>query len=215
MTFTKEMGMAFFRCKTALVLLTLLAASMASAQSRGGLFVEPMLTLESSDSKIKTSTWPGFTDTSGKMEGFGLGLRLGGHFADVLFLAADLRYDRSTFKDSSYGKATSPGYNYGLTFGGQTPFLGVRVWGTGIFGGEVDPESGDNGLDVKFQDGRGYRVGAGLHIAVVALSLEYQEIKYGKTVLQKAPIVGGINEASDVDFERKGVVLSLSFPVEL
>lgn len=223
---------SFFQQHAAVMLIALLAGTFASAQeagsssagttsssrsSGGGLFIEPMITGESSDSKIKTSQLAPavFGDTEGKVEGAGLGLRFGGHVADVFFVAADARYSRPTFKDSSYDNATSPGYNYGLTVGGQTPYFGVRVWGTGVFGGEMDPAAGANSFDVKFRDARGYRVGGGVHFAAVAVNLEYQELTYGNTQVQNAPIVGGINEVTDVDFEQKGAILSLSFPVEL
>lgn len=189
--------------------------SSPSRGSGGGLFIEPMITGESSDSTIKTSQLPFLTDTSGKVEGAGLGLRLGGHVADVFFVAADARYSRPNFKDSSYSNASTAGYNYGLTVGGQTPFFGVRVWGTGVLGGEMDPAAADNGFDVKFRDARGYRVGGGVHFAAVAVNLEYQELTYGNTQVEGLPVVGGINEVSDVDFQQKGAILSLSFPVEL
>lgn len=185
------------------------------ARNAAGLFVEPMLLGSVSDTEIKTSQLPIITDdTSGRLETAGLGMRLGGHIGEVVFLAADARYNRSRFTDSFYNSADSAGYNYGATLGVQTPFAGVRVWGTQVLGGEMDPAAGNSGLDVKFQGARGYRVGAGLHFAALALSLEYEDLTYGNTNIQSLGSLTA-NQDVDVDFTQRGTILSLSFPVEL
>lgn len=179
-----------------------------------GLFVEPMIVGESSDTSIKTSSLPLLSDTSGSLKGGGLGLRLGGHVGEVVFLAADGRYNRNDFNDSTYEKTSSAGYNYGATLGAQTPFFGIRVWGTNVFGGDVDPAAGARGVDVKFTGARGYRVGGGIHIAAVAVNLEYQDLTYGNTQIQSFGNQA-VNEDTKIDFTQRGTILSLSFPMEL
>lgn len=183
-------------------------------RSAAGVFVEPMLVGESSDTAIKTSALPLLSDTSGSLKGGGLGLRLGAHLGEVVFLAADGRYNKNDFNDSTYQKTSSTGYNYGATLGAQTPFLGIRVWATNVLGGEVDPAAGARGVDVKFNSGRGYRVGAGVHVAAVAVNLEYQDLNYGSTTIQSfgdQPL----NDETKIDFTQRGTILSLSFPMEL
>lgn len=183
--------------------------------SNSGLFIEPMILASREDSEIKTSQLPVINDdTSGRIEGAGLGLRLGGHVADVLFLAADARYNRSTFQDSFYQNATSTASNLGATLGVQTPLFGIRLWGTSVLAGEMDPEAGIDGLDLKFKDARGYRVGGGVHFAALAVNLEYEDLTYQNTDIQSYGILNATG-SSDVDMTQRGTVVSLSFPFEL
>lgn len=181
-----------------------------------GLFIEPIAQYTQVDSEIKTSQLPIIrNDTSGAVEGAGLGLRLGAHAFDILFLGADGRYSKLKFKDSAYGDVDEgSAYNYGPTIGLQTPLFGIRVWGTYVMGGEFDPGAGANRVDVKFQDARGSRVGAGIRVAMLSVNLEYEDLKYDKTNVES---VGNLNvdSVSDVDFGSKGYLLSLSFPLSL
>lgn len=187
----------------------------ADRRDAGGFFIEPMLIAGLDDSEIKTSQLPIVTDdTSGRVETAGLGLRFGGHLGEVFFLTADGRYNRINFRDSFYDSASGYASNYGVTLGGQTPFFGVRVWGTSVLGGEMDPGSGASGLDVKFNNARGYRVGAGLHVAAVAVNIEYQDLTYGSSTVQSVGSLG-VGGDVDVDMTQRGTQLSLSFPVEL
>lgn len=201
---------------TALFAATLFGVTHAHARTgSGGLFVEPLLQYEDSKSEIKSSQLPLVTDdTSGTLKGPGLGLRLGGHVADIVFIAADARYSKIDLNDSFYEKASSTGYNYGVTLGAQTPLLGIRVWGTAVLGGELDPEAGVSDLDLKFKDAKGYRVGAGVHFAAVAVNLEYQDLKYDKTEIQSWGSLTA-NNTTDVDSTQKGLILSVGFPIEL
>lgn len=191
------------------------AMPRADERSRGGAFVEPMLIYTQNETSIKTSQLPVLTDdTSGTVRDAAIGGRLGFHLGEIFFLAADGRYGRSRFEDSSYRTADSVMYNYGVTGGLQTPFAGIRVWGTSILGGEFDPQAGSQNVDVRFNDGRGYRVGAGLHIAAVSVNLEYQDLTYGNSEIQS---IGdfNVNENTDVDMSQTGYSLSIGFPIEL
>ncbi|HRO68424.1 MAG TPA: hypothetical protein PL182_12715 [Pseudobdellovibrionaceae bacterium] len=204
-----------FAATTALFAAVLFGGALAHAQKGGGLFVEPLLQYEDSKSEIKSSQLPLVTDdSSGTLKGPGLGLRLGGHVADIVFIAADARYMKTDLNDSFYEKAAATGYNYGVTLGAQTPLFGIRVWGTAVLGGELDPEAGVSDLDLKFKDAKGHRVGAGIHFAAVAVNLEYQDLKYDKTEIQSWGSLTA-NNTTDVDSTQKGLILSVGFPIEL
>ena len=79
---------------------------------------------------------------------------------------------------------------------------------------EMDPEAGIDGLDLKFKDARGYRVGGGVHFAALAVNLEYEDLTYQNTDIQSYGILNATG-SSDVDMTQRGTVVSLSFPFEL
>lgn len=184
-------------------------------RSSGGFYVEPMLIYTQDDTSIKTSQLPIITDdTSGKVTATSLGARVGAHVADIFFIGADGRYGRSRMQDSFYESADASIYNYGITAGVQTPIFGVRLWGTSILGGEFDPASGVQNLDLKFKNARGYRVGAGVHVLAFSLSLEYQDLNYSDTEVQS---LGNLqaNRTIGVDAAQNGYSLSIGFPIEM
>jgi hypothetical protein len=185
------------------------------AIDRGGLFVEPILSVSREDSTIKTGQLPIVTDdTSGTMEGLGVGARVGGHISEILALGVDGRYSRMRFNDSFYEASEGDMYNIGPSVVLQTPIFGVRLLGTYIMAGQFNPGSGVQGLDAKFTDARGYRLGAGVHFAAVSVNVEYQNLRFNSTEIESFGSLG-INSAANVDFENDGYTLSLSFPVEL
>lgn len=207
----------------AIVLSTVLLAAPAfgaegdgeGEKAGGGFFVEPMLTLSREDADIKTSTIPLFDDTSGIVNSYGVGAKVGMHINDVFFAGLDGRFNRSKIDDSSYGSASGNAYNIGATAGVQMPVVGLRVFGTYVPFGQFDPQSGSQGVDVKFKKAKGFRVGAGFRIASVSLNLEYQELKYDDTEVQSVGSSGAINGTTGVDYETKGWVASVSFPLDL
>lgn len=189
--------------------------SESHTRSRGGLFVEPMLIYSKNDSTIKTSQLPLITDdTSGTINDAAIGARLGVHIGEVFILAADGRYGKSRFQDSSYQTADASNYNYGATAMVQTPVVGIQLFGTYILGGVFDPAAGNQNIDLKFTDARGYRVGAGLHIMAISLNLEYQDITYNNSIIESAGSVA-LNRQTSVDANQRGYALSLGFPIEL
>lgn len=192
-------------------LLISLFATSSYAVSSGGFYVEPMVTYEGS-SKTELD-WPSpFDNSTGSSEGLGVGARLGMHASEIVFLAADVRYSKPQFKDSTNGlDAAATQYNYGVTLGAQTPVLGIRVWGSYIIGSELNPDE-DNGVDVNFTDGKGYRVGAGVHFAFVSVNLEYQDLKYDKTKIEGGGVFSG--SELDTDLTNKSYILSVGFPIE-
>ena len=195
------------------VILSLVVSQVANAEElhAGGLFVEPAVTYETG--KVDVSYSSPLSDSSEDLKGFGLGLRIGGHVYESVFLAVDGRYSRPTYDSSALGdSATANAYNAGLTLGVQTPVAGLRVWGTYILTGSLDPEK-INSVDVKFNDLKGYRIGAGLYIASFSVNLEYQDAKYDSTTVQElGPLSGNFDSITGRD---KSYILSVSFPVSL
>lgn len=200
---------------TLILMLTVsLGATTARADEKGGLFVEPMVTYEGhSDTSID---WPApFTNSTGSVEGFGVGARLGFHVGEIFFLGAEGRYSKPTFKDSSNNlSADADAYNYGLVAGVQAPVWGLRVWGSWIAGGELNPKE-DNSVDFKFKDGQGYRIGAGIHLSIVSLNLEYQNMKYGTTEVEQLGPFATNTTFGDSELKNESYILSVSFPIEL
>jgi hypothetical protein len=183
-------------------------AAKAAELSKGGLFLEPSVTYTSGE--MKTS-YPVFNDSTEKTKGFGLGLRLGFHVYESVFIGADARYSMLDFDSSALnGNADANAYNYGVTLGAQTPLAGLRVWGTYILGGEIDPKEINN-VDIKFKDLKGYRVGAGFYVAMVSINLEYQDAKYDK--LESTQGITGTTDS--ITGDDKAWIASVSFPVSL
>lgn len=177
----------------------------------GGLFVEPMLTYQTGNVNIN---WPApLKDSDESLKGFGLGVRLGGHIYESVFIGVDGRYAKPTYDSSALGASGSAdAYDAGVTLGVQTPLYGIRVWGTYILTGTLNPEE-IKGVDAKFSDLKGYRVGAGIYVKSVSINLEYQDAKYDTTTIEKAgPLSGNLD---GIDGHNKSYILSLSFPVTL
>jgi len=184
-----------------------------AADGAMGLFVEPMVTFELGNSSVN---YPSpLSSSTGTIEGLGIGARAGVHLLEVLFVGLDGRYAMPRFRDStaSYDtRATSA--NWGPVVGAQMPIVGLRVWGSYIVGGEMNPEESGS-LDVKFQKGTGYRVGAGFRIMFVSLNLEYQQLKYGQTTLERVGPFSGASALDNVQLDNKSWIASVSMPFEL
>jgi hypothetical protein len=188
-------------------------SSTKSDEPRIGLFIEPSLTYERSDTSVN---YPApFSNSSGKADGFGIGARLGIHLKEVFFLGLDGRYSMPTFKDSSVSyDAKSVSTNWGPVAGLQMPNLGLRVWGGVILGGSLNPDR-SGGLDINFKDTSGYRVGAGFRLLPISLNLEYQHLKYGQTILEQIGPFSTSTTFNNVTLENNSWVASASFPLEL
>ncbi|AZZ37491.1 hypothetical protein CIK05_12035 [Bdellovibrio sp. qaytius] len=181
-----------------------------TAQAESGFFLEPMVTYQNLKADI---TYPNtfLSDSSGEVKGIGLGLRAGGHVLDTIFLAADLRYAQPRYKDSNF-EADAKATNYGVVLGVQMPIAGLRLWATYIVDGNLDPKE-DNNVDLKFTEAHGQRFGAGLHVATFSVNLEYQNVKYGSTELEKLGPFTNISAQDNIDLTEKGFVASVSFPI--
>ncbi|MBL7543300.1 MAG: hypothetical protein JNL11_05760 [Bdellovibrionaceae bacterium] len=184
-------------------------------RSEGGLFIEPMLLTVQEDSTIKTSQLPIITDdTSGTSSGFGVGLRFGGHVSEVFLLGVDARYTKMRMSDSFYESADSNAYNIAPVVGVQTPYYGIRLLAGYVVAGENNPDAGVQGLNLKFTEATGWRVGAGIHIAAVSVNVEYQDLTYNATQVESLGSLN-VNNTTSVDANNRGYTVSLSFPVEL
>lgn len=176
-----------------------------------GFFVEPGLTFERGDSKV---TYP-FDSSSGRVQGFGALLRAGGHVGDIFFAGLDGRISRPHFTDSSFGtESYANQWNWGLFVGAQTPWWGIRVWGTYVIGSELDPDA-DKSFDVKFTEGNGFRFGLGGRVYFFAVNLEYQEIVYDSTRLQSVGSQNTNLSFTGTEEKNKAFILSASFPFSL
>lgn len=201
--------------KKILFLVSLITFSAgALAENDSGLFVEPMLTWERGRGDVN---FPApFSSADTELDGFGVGLRFGGHVYNSIFLGVDGRYSMPTFKDNKLKMDTdAKSWNVGPVVGVQMPTaIALRVWAGWIVGGEVDPDR-DQSVDAKFKSGQGYRVGAGVKLGFASLNVEYQNVKYDDTVLQEVGIFTPNTTRGDVELSNESMVLSVSFPVAI
>lgn len=193
---------------TLLFLSGLFLTPTAFAQS--GFFFEPMVTYQDLKADIEyPNTF--LSDSSGEVKGTGLGVRAGGHVLDTVFLAADVRYAQPKYKDSNF-ESEAKAMNYGVVLGLQMPIAGLRLWATYIVDGSLDPKE-DNSVDLKFKEAKGQRFGAGLHVAMFSVNIEYQNVKYNSTELEKIGPFANVNAQDSIDLTEKGLVASVSFPI--
>ena len=184
---------------------------MVPAAHAAGILFEPAVTYEFGDTTV---TYPQpVSNSTGKATGLGFGARVGFNFADVFFATLDGRYAMPQFKDSSVSyDAKAVATNWGPTLGFRLPIVGFRVWGTYVAGAEMNPEQSGY-FDVKFTEGKGYRVGGGFGFILFNLNLEYQQIKYDKTTFEQVgPFVG--SSSNNVTLEDKTWLVSASFPLD-
>jgi hypothetical protein len=182
--------------------------------SKGGFFIEPLIMASTEDNATRPTAIPNVGNSSGRVDGYGAGLKLGGHVSEALVLGVDARYSRSNLNDPFFASATADAYNVGPTIALQTPYAGIRLLGTYVLAGEVNPTAGTSGLDLRFRDARGWRLGAGLYIRRVGVNLEYQDLTYSGADVQS---FGSIPVSNDVrvDTGSRGYALSLTFPIAL
>lgn len=180
--------------------------------NEAGLFVEPMLTYERGKADLDLPT--PFNSSDSTVNGFGLGLRLGLHVYESVFVGIDGRYSRPKYKnDDTRVDRLANSYNFGPIVGIQMPTpIAARVWGSYIMGGEMDVAQ-DGDVDYKFKKGEGYRIGGGIKLAAVSLNLEYQDIKYDETELSDASIFSGTT--SNAQQTNQSVIFSVSFPISI
>ncbi len=177
-----------------------------------GLFVEPAVTYETSDSSVDYP--PPASNSTGHINGYGVGARLGIHVFDIVFVGVDGRYAQPHYTDSSGYDASTVSSNWGPVVGIQMPVVGLRIWGAAVVDGEINPES-SHGYDLKFNQATGYRVGAGFQFVAVSLNVEYQDLKYSNTNLQGiGPFAPGTN-LDNTELKNKSWIASISFPIAL
>ncbi len=184
--------------------------------SKGGFFIEPLIFASQEDTSVNTSQLPIINnDTSGEARGYGVGLRFGGHVHEAVLLGLDARYAKLRMTDSTfYDDVNADVYNIAPMVGLQTPLWGIRLMAGYVVAGENNPDAGSQGVDLKFKEAQGWRLGAGVHIAAVGINLEYQDLKYNSTEVESLGPVA-VNNNTSVDADTKGYSLSVSFPIEL
>lgn len=189
-------------------------ATPSDDKAQGLIFVEPGLALTFGSET--TGEIENVDDTSGKANGFGLLGRAGFHVREVFLLGLDARYSWLKFEDSGLnGSADAAAFNYGPFVGLQMPNYGLRIWGTYVIDGTLDPKAINTNLgnvDAKASDANGYRVGAGLRLQAFSVNLEYQNLKYGQ-VEKQGGILPGTWDA--VKLKDESWIASVSFPLEL
>lgn len=183
-----------------------------SSTLKSGLFIEPSITYDLGGS---TTDYPSpFQKADGDINGFGLGARLGVHVQDALFAGIDGRFSFPTFKENTLNYDTNAkALNLAPVIGFQMPDIGIRVWGSYILLASLDPDA-KNGLDLKYSDGTGYRIGAGFRVAMVSLNLEYQHLKYDKTTLESIGSFTTNSSFNNVKLSSNSWIVSVSSPLE-
>lgn len=181
--------------------------------SKVGIFVEPIISYEVGTAAVD---FPApFTPSSGSAEGLGLGAKLGMHFSEVFFVAVDGRFSMPRYQDSSVlYDAKSYSTTWGPQIGVQMPDLGIRVWGTLVLDGELNPDQSGS-FDVKFKKANGFRIGTGFRMAAVSLNIEYQQLKYGESTLEQIGPFSSGSTFDQVNLVNNSWIASVSFPLEL
>lgn len=182
--------------------------------NKGGLFIEPMLTYEKGEGDVKFPSPFGSADTDST--GFGVGARLGFHVLESVFIGADGRYSMLNFEDDQVKTdADAKAWNVSPVVGIQMPTtLGIRLWGSYIMAGELDPDK-DNNVDLRFSEARGYRLGGGLKLGHVSLNLEYEALTYDKTNVDEIGTFTSGYSRDDIELDNSSWILSVSFPFTL
>ncbi|MGZ3774528.1 MAG: outer membrane beta-barrel protein [Pseudobdellovibrionaceae bacterium] len=190
------------------ILIILISVLFGMKTQASGLFLEPAITYETGNNDI---TWPAPLSTStGTIKGLGVDLKLGVDFDSVVFIALDGSYSKVKFENSATNySADAISTLYGLVVGGQFPIVGLRGWAGYIFNGTLDPDQSGS-YDVKFEDPKGLKLGLGFKICFVSLNVEYFDIKYSKSRIEK-PIAADFSS----DLHNKSVIVGVSFPLAM
>lgn len=188
-----------------LTLMSLLLGFSSSALA--GLYLEPGVTYEQGDNEL---VWPSpLNSSTGKTKGMGVNLKLGFHAGGILFAGLDGSYSKPKFENSANNyDADATSSTYGAVLGLQMPLAGLRIWGGYVFGGELNPEE-SGGADVKFENAKGLKLGAGIRILLVSVNFEYMDLKYDSVIEQAGPISGTLDE----QLQNKVGMVSVSFPL--
>lgn len=190
---------------------TLLTGFFIVSTSHAGFYVEPGVFYEKGDNQLD---WPTpFSNSTGDTKGVGANIKMGFHSASAFFAGLEASYSNPKFTHSANNyDANATSSLYGGVIGAQMPLVGLRLWGGYVFGGELNPEE-SGGLDVKFRDARGPKVGVGFQVLMVSLNVEYMDLEYQNTEIEKA---GPFGQATlDNKLKNKVGVVSVSLPLTL
>lgn len=192
----------------------ILLISLSTAHAAGGLFIEPMATYETGSGDINFPS--PINSSESKVKGFGVGARVGAQVVQTVFAGVDARYSIPNLEDTSLNQdVKSKAWNVGPMIGIQMPTpIGLRLWGSWILAGQLDPDT-DKGVDEKFKDGNGFRLGGGFRFALISINAEYQYIKYDETEIQEAGIFTPGYTTNNISLTNKSLILSVSIPIGL
>lgn len=193
----------------------LVIPSLSFAETKkGGLFIEPVLTYETGEGEVNMPAPLGKADT--ETDGFGVGARLGFHVLESVFIGADGRYSMPNFKDDALDLDTdATAWNLGPVVGVQMPTtLGIRLWGTYIMTGELDPDKHRN-INVRFSEAQGYRLGGGIKVGYVSLNVEYEKLTYDDFNVDEVGSFSPGSSFSNVELDNSSWIFSVSFPISL
>lgn len=184
-------------------------AQMESGMSNGtGLFLEPGVSYQSTSATVDYGGGAG--NSSAVTRGFGLLVRGGVHVFERFFVAADGRYAFLKFTDNSNNlNADAASWDIAPTVGIQMADWGARLYVGYVLAGNLDPKS-VNGVDVKFENPTGWRVGAGLKARYLSVNIEWQRLLYGDAELNQT----GAAALTDVKYNTEGLLASVTFPIE-
>jgi hypothetical protein len=145
------------------IIFSIFQKAMAETPSFG-LFVEPAITYERGDS---STNFPSpLSNSSGSINGFGIGARVGFHLYDAFFIALDGRFSRPHFLDSAVNyDAYSDSSNWGAIVGLQVPNIGMRVWAGPLFGSTLDPKESETLIS-------NFKIAQGIELVQVLESLK-------------------------------------------
>lgn len=190
-------------------------AMAIGGDSEGGLFVEPMVTWQKGDGDLSLPT--PFTDGTAELDGFGLGARLGFHVMESFFIGVDGRYSFLNYSDNKLNLDTDGNaWNIGPVVGFQMPTaLGLRIWASYIAAGDLDLDDDNQNIDLTYKSGSGFRVGAGIKLALASINAEYQKMEYDKTSIESVGIFDPNSDTSKINLKDESLILSVSFPIAI
>lgn len=188
----------------------------ASAESEegiegSGLFVEPGLTYLLAESRVN---YPSpYINSSATTRGFGVVLRGGIHVYQRLFVAADARYAMPVFHDNANNlMAGASAWDLAPIVGVQMAEYGLRLYGGYVLAGNLNLQR-VNGLELRFEEPNGWRVGAGLKLKQFSVNIEWQNLHYSTTKVESQGLLAS-NSGARFKNDSDGIVTSVTFPIE-
>lgn len=189
-------------------LLTAVPSAYADETGGTGLFLEPGVTYQLTESAVDYG--PGLGNSSAVNRGFGVVVRGGVHVYERFFVAADARYALLDYKDNANNFNTNAtSWDIAPVVGLQMKDWGMRIFGGYILTGNLDPGS-VRGIDLKYNEATGWRAGVGLKLHMVSVNVEWQRLHYGSADFT-APAAA---TTSGVKYNADGIVASVTMPFE-
>jgi len=196
--------------KFAAMLITIFSLN-GMAQDGVGPYVEPTLFYETGTSQFSSDS--GIINFDGKLEGFGVGVKGGLHVWEIGFAGLDFMYSQPKFTESQ-GRFSSNTKSWllGVLAGAQMPVAGLRVWAGYSPLGNMDQDR-DRGLQMKFSNPSIFKLGAGIHVSMVSINLEYLWGSYGKSDITNDNSTYAT--FANASAKRNTFLLGVSFPINL